>query len=202
MLKSEIPDILKVLLTNYDNSEFFDFFVYPFFAKNTIMNIQSNIITEFFINYCTECARKSISKLYEKRLVDERGKFASKETIQSLISDIKDQINNDPAADNDLPTGEQKLYSKHINDKVLFELEYERLLILENTMIFPLISQGKYKALDIPGIEHSPWYKRNWTAIEKDVILLLKDNNFHNILESTKSSFDKCYKGIIESRSS
>jgi len=200
---SEILNIMNGILTNYGDDDFFNFFIYPFFAKNTIINIESNMITEFFINYCTECAHKSMSKLYDERLIDKNGKFASKERIQEWLSDIKDDLNTDCKDNDSLLKNEQlKRDLNDINDKVLFELGFDKVAILENTMIFPIIGQGKYKASDIRGIEHSPMYKRNWKVIEKDVILLLKDQNFYKMLKTTKKGFNNCYESIIKCRSS
>lgn len=198
---SEILNMLNGLLTNYGQDYFFKVFVYPFFNRETVLSIRSKIIIELFLNYCTECTHKSMSKLYEQKLMDDNLVFASKDKIRNWISGIKNEMDSYSKDDKFIiKYNELKLCLSDINDRLLSDLGFEKVSILENTIIFPIISQGKYKAQDIPGIEHSPMYNTNWRAIEKDIILLVEDQSFYKILEATKNGFNKCYKNIMACR--
>jgi hypothetical protein len=77
---------------------------------------------------------------------------------------------------------------KRIIDMIYLDLTMDREDILVKTVIFPFIIQGKYKN-----------YNENiWKQIEEDVILMVNDKKFYDILQRTQNSFNNCYKNIIE----
>lgn len=198
IFRSELHDMINGMLTYYGEDDFFNFFIYPFFEKNTLMKIKSDMVVEFIVNYCTESAHKLMSKLYEGKLIDEHNKFASKEKIKKWLSEMENALKAN--LDNSSLLEKEQLErntNNNIFDNIRYELGFDKVTILENTMIFPIISQGRYKASKIVGFEHSPSYKRNWGMIEKDVSLLVNDRNFYNMLVTTKNGFDNCYNSII-----
>lgn len=202
--RSQLREIIAGILINHGNDDFFNFFIYPFFDRATLMKIESDMIVEFFLNYCSGCAHKLMSKLYERKVIDEHGKFASKQKIKKWLSEVKNSLME--KLEDHYNTKEEKNrimgeVNNNIFDNLLYELQFDRVSILENTMIFPIISQGKYKTIKITGFEHSPTYKIKWDSIQKDISLLLNDKKFYKIFVTTKSAFDKCYKNILECKS-
>ena len=70
LIQGQVQDIIKGLLKNYGKDEFIHLFVYPYFEKNTLLNLKSNIILEFLLNYLTEIAYKAVTILFDIVVVE------------------------------------------------------------------------------------------------------------------------------------
>lgn len=223
----EKSDIIKGLLKNHKDDEFFSLFVYPYFEKRTLLKLKSSIVLKFLLAYCSEIAYRMFSIVFEDMEIvnysnDENNtKEGNKdsnyvknpEKIKVFLADLidkreKEQSNSEvQTIPPHVTFGKKKqLYHRNsreennsFNEYLTSQLKIESSSIIENSMILNIIGEGKYW----PGNMHNyynPYDFKHWESIEGDIVLLVNDKKFYAVLERTKDAIVKCYNDILRFR--
>ena len=58
--QEELIEVIKGIINNYGDNDFFHIFIYPFFDKSTILNLKSKVIIDDFLNFCRACSEQGI----------------------------------------------------------------------------------------------------------------------------------------------
>jgi len=224
IILSEIHDIINGLLNNHESDEFFKSFIYPFFDKNTILKLRSFTILEFFLSFCSKIAHEIVSVLFEVAISD--GKSATRDKNENQIIKVKvekfldslnlklaveessaKQIHFNQPPDTEIEMGLYLDYSSgadnFFNEYLKSELNIREIDILEKTMVFPIIAEGKYWSSNVDKYRNNkfrPAGVRHWETVEKDIILIVNDHKFCEILHRTSHGFNNCYNNILKLR--
>lgn len=211
LIQGRVKSIITGLIKNYGDDEFFNFYVYPYIKKSTLLELQSSTILEFLLNYFTEIAHKTVSILFEMAVIEnysgnknslksKKYEYLKKKQVISFFTNLKQKMDLENEEDWDkIPHYTEGIDS--LNDNLVSELVIDRDNIFGKNLIFPIIGEGNFMP-NIMNKDKQSNYKsvpiKRWLSIEEDVILLVKDEIFSKRLESTKNGFENCYNNIIK----
>ena len=139
-----------------------------------------------------------------------------KEQIDEFLTNLKNRLNEEEHSKKEFDfnkrpdevNGQYYLtYSdatdNFFNEYLKSELKIQQFEILEKTLIYPIISEGKYWSIHVEKYRNNrykPSDVKHWISVERDLSLLISDKKFYEMLERTKDVFLKCYDNIIRQR--
>jgi hypothetical protein len=101
----QIIEIIHGLINYYSENDFFTVFIFPFFNKETLLNLKSETIMKYFLNYCKKCCYRvrlsliqwdffinSSPVIYWNNLINYNFDAASKNKTQRWLKDISQRF--------------------------------------------------------------------------------------------------------------